>query len=226
MEYRMLDDEFIYEIQKDGSCKKIARIEDNGYVHILPDLVSKKTKNRKGLYWIFIILFATCSTVLGYLYLLTSTKIEYYETKFYKKCRELFVVNSQLEDISELYPLVVNDIQISNQYKDGSLQTDYGDIIYSNSTMFLAPKIFYTGLNPGTKRLKVKWYMPNGQVKVADNSFEGFSQSFDVNIHEGSNELCLLGWGYEIMGYWSSGLYRIEIWYEDCCLKSKTFEIY
>ena len=92
--------------------------------------------------------------------------------------------------------------------------------------MFLKPKISYIGLISGTKELKVKWYTHSGYLSRGDSSPYEFSQSNDEYISKGNNTLTLSGWGNEHKGHWRSGTYRIEIWYENTCLKSKTFTIY
>ena len=52
-----------------------------------------------------------------------------------------------------------------------------------------------------------------------------------VNYHKNRrtwlyNTYSLNGWGNRNKGHWTSGTYRIEVWYENTCLKSKTFTIY
>lgn len=69
--------------------------------------------------------------------------------------------------------------------------------------------------------------LPNGTLKTGTSSPYGFSQSEDCFIYSGSdNTYSLNGWGNRNKGHWTSGTYRIEVWYENTCLKSKTFTIY
>lgn len=128
--------------------------------------------------------------------------------------------------ITQAYPLIVNDIEIANTYKGGKIQTDYGRSIYSHETMYLCPKIKYQGLKNCRVNLKVRWYKPNGELSRGDSSPAGFSQSELCGISMGEGCVFMSGWGNENKGHWSSGSYRIEVWYENVCLKAKSFTIY
>lgn len=129
--------------------------------------------------------------------------------------------------IGMTYPLIISDIEIANVTYDGDIETNYGNTIYSSNTMYLKPRIKYYGIFSGYKNLKVKWYNPNGTLKTGTSSPYGFSQSEDCFIYSGSDNTCSLnGWGNRNKGHWTSGTYRIEVWYENTCLKSKTFTIY
>ena len=76
----------------------------------------------------------------------------------------------------------------------------------------------------GSKTLKVKLYRPDGSLSTG--SYSTYSYSDDAYLYEGENSYTLSGWGNENKGHWRSGTYRIEIWYNNSCLKSKTFTIY
>ena len=92
--------------------------------------------------------------------------------------------------------------------------------------MYLSPKIHYTGLTSDDIQLKVKWYKPSGEMSRGSKSPNGYSQCKEYSIIEGDNELVLKGWGGPKRGHWSSGNYRIEIWYNDVCLGSESFSIH
>lgn len=93
--------------------------------------------------------------------------------------------------------------------------------------MYLTPRITYTGINTGRSiNLKIRWYRPNGTMSSGDSSPSGFSQQNSLYVYSGSNTETLQGWGNKTKGYWGKGTYRIEIWYENVCLKAKTFTIY
>lgn len=129
--------------------------------------------------------------------------------------------------VSNTYPLIITDIEIANVTYDGDIITNYGNSIYESTTMYLQPRIKYTGLCSGTKTIKVKWYNPDGTIHRGTSSPPGFSQSQSMYVYSGDNNTYTLsGWGNSSKGHWRSGTYRIEIWYENTCLKSKTFTIY
>ena len=136
-------------------------------------------------------------------------------------------LSSLKSKVSITYPIIITDIEIANIYASGNVQTNYGNKIYSYSTMYLQPRIKYTGLTSGNKTIKVKWYNPDGTIRSGSSSPSGFSQSESLYVYNGENNTYTLnGWGNASMGNWSKGTYRIEIWYENTCLKAKTFTIY
>lgn len=136
-------------------------------------------------------------------------------------------LSSLKNKVSATYPIIITDIEIGNVDYDGDIQTNYGNTIYSYNTMYLQPRIKYTGLTSGNKTIKVKWYNPDGTVKRGTSSPSGFSQSQTMYVYSGDNNTYTLsGWGNSYKGHWSKGTYRIEIWYENTCLKAKTFTIY
>ena len=128
--------------------------------------------------------------------------------------------------VSNTYPFIIKDIEIANVTYDGDIHTNYGNSLYGSSTMYLQPRIKYIGLCSGNKTIKVKWYNPDGTIRRGTSSPYGFSQSQSMYVYSGDNTYTLSGWGYSSKGLWESGTYRIEIWYENTCLKSKTFTIY
>lgn len=139
---------------------------------------------------------------------------------------ELADVHSKLDRVSEAYPMIITDIDIRNISKSGEIQTDYGNTIYDYETMYLQPRISYYGLISEDISLKCKLYNPSGKMTTGTTSPSGYSFSDSKHVWEGTNTMTLSGWGSATKGYYDSGTYRIEIWYNDICLKSKTFTIY
>ena len=123
-------------------------------------------------------------------------------------------------------PLIIYDVEIGNQYADGTTETAYGGYIYSSRSMYLAPKIKYVGLNSGYATLKVKFYTPDGTLSKGSKSPYDCSYTNSVYVYSGKNEYSLSGWGNSTMGHWRKGSYKIEIWYNSTLLATKIFTIY
>lgn len=126
-------------------------------------------------------------------------------------------------------PFIVTDIEMANNYKGGTHETDFGGTIYSRKSMYLAPRIKYIGLVEGTRNILVKLYKPDGSLSTGTPSSEtpkGYSYSSSAYIYKGENTRELSGWGNEKKGNWAKGTYKIEVWYNDMCLKAKSFTIY
>lgn len=137
-------------------------------------------------------------------------------------------LNEFKENTAKTIPLIISDISVGNTDSDGNIETDFGHAIYSGNTMYLTPRITYQGLSPGKDiTLYVKLYRPNGELSHSDTSPSGFSYSKEIRVNSGNdNTVRIGGWGNSSRGHWSSGIYRFEIWYNNMCLRSKTFSIY
>lgn len=135
-------------------------------------------------------------------------------------------LNDLKDKVGSSMPIIITDIQIANTNNGGDIETDYGNIIYSSNTMYLKPKISYTGIKTGENiDLNIKFYTPSG-LSIGSSSPYGYSYSNSMYVYSGENTETLSGWGGSSRGHWSSGTYRFEIWYNDICLKAKSFSIY
>lgn len=122
---------------------------------------------------------------------------------------------------------IVTDIETANVNEKGKQETDYGGTIYSKNSMYLRHRIKYIGLKEGRIEFYIKLYKPNGSLSVGNKS-KDYSYSVSEFIYEGeskSRELSVW-WGNKNKGHWEKGTYKVEVWYKDMCLKSKTFTIY
>lgn len=187
----------------------------------------KKEKKRVArVFRLLTILFGVISVVFIVLYFVTNDDLRYYRSEYYYYSSEWRDANRKINTIGETYPLIITDIEIANTYSNGDIETGYGNKIYSRNTMYLKPKIYYTGVVSGTKTLKVKLYKPNGSLSQGNSSPSGCSYDDSFYISSYSTTETLKGWGGQYKGHWDPGTYRIEIWYENTCLKTKSFTIY
>ncbi len=132
------------------------------------------------------------------------------------------------DSISPVLPILITDIQVANIYSDGSIQTNYVGTLYSSSSMFLKPRITYTGIRNGESiTLYARLYGTDGKMRNGDSSPYGYTFSSSMIINSGDgNTHELSGWGYTTKGLYPAGTYRYEIWYSNKCLGSKTFTLY
>lgn len=237
----------IFSVNDDGSISKFAIISDEGEIRKIGDskATASTTKRRVWGYWVVIVaLIAGCVALFSLYndaegnYRWQQSQTQSAESKLSEanfKISELESEKSSAEEalsmlkqkVGSSYPLIINSIEIANTDYNGNIQTDYGNTIYSSNTMYLMPRISYYGVESGNKTLKVKWYNPNGTIRTGSSSPAGFSQSESCYISSGAdNSITLRGWGSTTRGNWVSGNYRIEIWYGNTCLKSKSFTIY
>ena len=126
-----------------------------------------------------------------------------------------------LEEKINNVPPIITDIEIKNE------GDDYGKTIYGSKATYLYPKVTYIGFSAGYKTLKVKWYDSKGVLKQYAKSPRDFTFSDEVYISMGSNTTTSIsGYGHSTPGVcWKPGTYRIEIWYNNICLKKKQITI-
>ena len=251
-DYKILNDGTIFEIKEDGSIAKLAKIDNHGNFSTINGEVLAPKSGGKGGLWFFLIVFAIAAIVLGVLYAeanenysIANKERNEYQNKYESASSATSSLHSEISSLKQerddakselsnlknkvgrIYPLIITDIQIANVYYDGDIETDFGKTIYDYNTMYLKPRIKYIGLDSGNKTIKVKWYNPDGTIRQGTSSPSGFSQSQSMYVYSGDNNTYTLsGWGNSSKGHWRSGTYRFEIWYEDSCIKSKTFTIY
>lgn len=128
--------------------------------------------------------------------------------------------------LTPLIPFLITNFEVANTDSDGKILTNYGNVIYNYNTMYLKPRIKISPMKgDGNYTLYVKLYQ-NGSLRTGTSSPLGYSYSDSVKVNgSGEQTLLLSGWGSEKAGHWESGNYRFEVWYDNYCLGSKTFEI-
>lgn len=133
-------------------------------------------------------------------------------------------LNDIIDSISTYYPIIIKSLKVGNTYKDGTIETDFGNTLYSYNSMFLMPRIEYVGLNNTSITLLLKLYK-DGVLSLGATSLDGYSYDSNINVtYEGVASLS--AWGSETKGNWSAGNYRYEIWYNNICLKTLNFTLY
>lgn len=128
--------------------------------------------------------------------------------------------------IVSVAPFVITRVDIGSVYKNGNIETNFGNTLYKSRVRFLAPKIYYRGFTSGSYTIKTKWYNPDGSLKTGNSSPSGYSQSYSHYINKGSNNTQLLGWGAENPGNWNAGTYKLELWCNGRCYFVKSFTVY
>ena len=247
-----ISNNIIFCVNDDGSITKFASISESGEVCRIGEKPNQMIKQKVWRYWIAMIVLLIGCAVLFVMYNDAHGNYEYQssqcrsiESKYNTAKAQISSLESEKSNlesakrsaeealstlkqkVGDSYPLIISDIEIANVTYNGDIETNYGNTLYSSRTMYLKPRIKYYGISSGNKTLKVKWYNPNGTLKTGSSSPYGFSQSESCYIYSGSdNTYSLNGWGNSTRGHWNAGTYRIEIWYNNTCLKSKTFTVY
>lgn len=247
-DYQIANDGTIFHIKEDGAIAKLGRIENDRIVDVLNTTATSDPDSGKGVLVCFLVVFALATLVFGILFFQlkedydysvskSSTRISSLESKVSSLEGDLRTARSErdaakreLSDFRDYVgitiPFVISDIEIANTSYDGTIETAFGSIIYSSRSMYLTPRIKYVGFSSGSKTIYVKIYNPYGTLCTGSSSPSGYSYSSSFSVSTGQNTYQLSGWGSSTRGHWSSGNYRIEIWYNNSCVKSKSFTIY
>ena len=157
-----------------------------------------------------------------------STNLSKENEQWINKYNTLSEKYDNIKTYSDKIPLIISNIKIGNTDYNRNILTDFGNRIYSSTTRYFTPKIYYTSTKDATITLKTKWYDRDGTLsRNNEKSPINFSQSDEYSISSGfNNELRMRGWGRDTNGNWKAGKYIVEIWYEDICLGVKHFEVY
>jgi hypothetical protein len=229
------DDGTIFSICEDGTILRFGKIDDQGRI-----------KRYNGILWLFLIAAIITAIVLWINFSSAKSSLsahthnennlksqiaelkqknEDYATQINVLQADKIQLASKINLAGSYLPIIIKSLKIGNVYKDGSIETDYGNTLYNSNTMFIQPQIEYIGLKTYQTVVLYQKLYKNGILQTGTSSPYGYSTKCDVYIYEdGTTEL--MGWGYEMKGCWSAGSYRYEIWYNNICLKALDFTIY
>ena len=212
-------------------------------------LMEQQAKRPVWGYWLAIVLLAVISVFLFMLLSESETEKDRLQTSYRYAQSELEELSEQYETlktdyesnaqsqkalfstVSNKYPILITDMKFANVDFDLNIIDDFGTTIYSYNTKYIQPKIYFTGLADESVTLCVKFFQGESLSTSSENNSNSYigRYSFSTSIQSDKNaeqEATLLGWGSNTSGHWSSGSYRVEVWYEDVCLCSKKFTIY
>lgn len=136
-------------------------------------------------------------------------------------------INTLEKKVALLPPLTITKVEFCNLYKGGSIETNYGEKIYSSRSMYIGPRITYDGNRSGEITLYVKIFNPDGTLSTGTSSPSWYSYSRKISVVERTNvNQELSSWGNDTKGWWKAGTYRYEIWTDSKCIWSGTFFVY
>lgn len=135
-------------------------------------------------------------------------------------------VSKKTDSPSINLPFLISGIEVANTEKDGTIITDFGDSINRRDTKYLCPRITIDPITSGTYTVFVRLYKNNVLVNRSPISPVDYTYEHDITVNGTSGQLIrLAGWGIDKLGTWKKGSYRFEVWYDNICLGSKSFEI-
>jgi len=236
--FEVADDGTIFSIKDDGTIRRIGKINSNGNIEKID------SENSNGLLWFFLIVGVITVIILGILLsnanselsnnnsIQNNLKYEIVELKnqnnnikseYASKIKDL---EANFFSISSTFPFKIDRIEIGNE--GTAMIDDFGSTLYSYRMRYLKPKIFYTGfVNGKPVTINYKIINPDGTLNYNSSYSTTFSgDGTSMTIFSGNNSTILKGWGNLTSSVYSSGTYRIEIWYNGICFASKYFTMY
>lgn len=241
-DYKISQDGTIFHIKEDGTISKLGKIENGQIVKSANELSSSdETPSWKGVLIFFLVGFAIATIVLGVL--LHQANEDYYSAQFYYR-QEVKELNDKISNVTQQrdqaikefsdfkdnlgksIPFYITDIAMGNVDMNSRIETQHGARLNSSSTMFLEPLLSYNGIAAGNRKLYVKLFDPDGVLRTGTTSPDGYSYTSSLYIGTGRGQQRISGWGSKNKGHWPAGNYRIEIWYNNACIFTKTFTIY
>lgn len=163
---------------------------------------------------------------------------ELFKSSFYKLVSQIDNarndVLAECESVSKVtvspkidLPFLVSEFEIANTEKDGTVITDFGSSIKSRDTKYLCPRITINPIGASEAyTVYVRLYRNNVLVSNSSNPPTDYTYEDDVTVNGTSGQVIRLsGWGKDKYGTWKKGSYRFEVWHNDVCLGSKSFEV-
>lgn len=128
--------------------------------------------------------------------------------------------NDEIKELSSVYPFIITSVDIKNAGEE------YGDPIYANNTTFIYDRINIKSYYTGKVTIYVKFYRPNGELSANDKSPTGYSYCQQIDLKKGEITYTeSTGWGNKNKGFWESGQYYMELWYNNKCFFKKRYYI-
>jgi hypothetical protein len=217
------------EVKESSSTTEVEADVESAPTVAQEDVDKTSSKNGSIPKWLFltvaIILLAVCGFLGWKYYQQKQAYLKEYNTNKLKVAK-LNETIKEYEELATTYPIIIEDVLIANIDQNSHIDIDFGKTISASRSMYIKPKIKYTSYAEDSLiKLKVKLFSPNG-LSQGDSSPSGYTFEKTIAIRKGKHDAMLSAWGGSNRGYWGRGNYRIEIWYNDVCLKTHSFRLY
>ena len=132
----------------------------------------------------------------------------------------------EVRDLSAVYPIIIHSIDFANTREDGTYIVQPGGRLDSSGMRYLTTEITYESFWGIDYRipLRITIYDESGRRSQMGNNNYTYAREITIDNYTGT--IGLGGWGNSTTSTYSRGNYRVEIWYNDVSLGSKTVTIY
>lgn len=160
--------------------------------------------------------------------------LEYYPNgRYYSRVlakKQTFVAERQRREreAAKTAYMKIQEVEFANVSANGDIINYYGSTLYSSEIKYLMPRITYNGLLDEIKfvTLYYKIIKPDGTLMSRSYSPSGYTYSNSFKVQTGSyNSYEFSSWGNGTNGYFVSGIYKFELWYENNRIYQTTFVV-
>lgn len=143
-----------------------------------------------------------------------------YKVEYYYRENLIYTYNFTIYP----HPFTITKVEMANSDYNGTIITNYGDVIYSSVTQYLKPKLYITPISEGKFEIGVKLYSPDGFSK-GKTTTSSYTYTDNMSLDRNTTYLILTGWGSTKSGNWNAGDYKIEFYHNNEMLYSHDFKV-
>jgi len=136
-------------------------------------------------------------------------------------------LQNDMNNIQNHWKILITSLKVGNHAPNGTWIVNPGFRLQSSQMRYLTPQITVDSYINGEVTFYVKIIKPDGTLSTGSSSPRGFSYLNTEHIDRSNNQtLTLSSWGNDDRSTYKSGIYTIQIWYENRCLISEKITIY
>lgn len=158
---------------------------------------------------------------------------EYPNGRYYSRVlakKNTFVAERQRKEKEAAKTAYMNikKVDFANTNTNGDIIGYYGSTLYSQEIKYLKSRVTYDGIWDESKlvTLYYKIIKPDGTLMNRSYSPSGYTYSNSFKVQTSSNNVCeFSSWGNGAVGYFVSGTYKFELWYEGNRIYQTTFVV-
>jgi len=129
----------------------------------------------------------------------------------------------------KLAPIQIRTIEFVNVDYYGNTISTYGSAFKQNQIRYIRPRISFNSQVECGRNINfyAKYIEPNGQVMQGNNSPSGYTfyNDYYVSPDQRNSTMELVGWGNNTKSIYSSGTYKVEIWYNEALIAFDSFNV-
>ncbi len=125
--------------------------------------------------------------------------------------------------VDEQLPILISELQLGSANDTGAILATPGEMLFAEEMRYLKVHMRYIGMQSNEKiELSLRLYQPDGRMLHLSATDEC---TLKTSVPVKNGKTCDFVFP-DIFSEWQIGNYRLEIWYQDRCLKSQFFTLH